>query len=117
MDDKYEAMKKVQRWTEDGDELVLLVGKPHFKKTFKGQCGYCSKYGHNAADCCERKANLENKKLDKVNLSPIRTEKQSGNRVTKKERSNLTSQTLNASTVANMGILPEIAPTKKIKQI
>ena len=44
-------MKEVQGWTEDGDELALLVGKPHFKKPFKGQCGYCSKYGHKAADC------------------------------------------------------------------
>ena len=49
-DDKYEAMKEVQGWTEDGDELALLVGKPHFKKTFKGQCRYCSNYGHKAAD-------------------------------------------------------------------
>ena len=39
LDDKY--IKEVQGWNEDGDELVLLVGKPHFKKTFKGQCGYC----------------------------------------------------------------------------
>ena len=41
LDDKNEAMKEVQGWTEDGDELALLVGKPHFKNTFKGQCGYC----------------------------------------------------------------------------
>ena len=51
LDDKYEAMKEVQGWTEDGDELALLVGNPHYKKTFKGQCGYCGKYGHKAADC------------------------------------------------------------------
>ena len=37
LDDKYEAMKEVQGWTDDGDELALLVGRPHFKKTFKGQ--------------------------------------------------------------------------------
>ena len=43
LDDKYEAMKEVKGWTEDGDELALLVGKPHFKKTFKRQCGYCGK--------------------------------------------------------------------------
>ena len=29
LDDKYEAMKEVQGWTEEGDELALLVGKPH----------------------------------------------------------------------------------------
>ena len=63
LDDKHEAMKEVQGWTEDGDELALLVGKPHFKKTFKGQCGYCGKYGQKAADCCQRKANLENTKI------------------------------------------------------
>ena len=40
LDDKYEAMKEVQGWTEEGDELALLVDKPHFKKTFKGQSGY-----------------------------------------------------------------------------
>ena len=54
LDDKYEAMKEVQGWIEDGDQLALLVGKPHFKKTFKGQCGYYDKYGHIAADCHER---------------------------------------------------------------
>ena len=51
LDDKYEAVKEVQGWTEDGDELALLVGKPHYKKTFKGQCGYCGNYGHKTADC------------------------------------------------------------------
>ena len=40
LDDNYKTMKEVQGWTEDGDELALLVGKPHYKKTFKGQCGY-----------------------------------------------------------------------------
>ena len=62
LDDKNEVMNEVQGWTEEGDELALLVGKPHYKKTFKGQCGYSGKYGHKAVDCHERKANLENKK-------------------------------------------------------
>ena len=70
LDDKYEAMKEVQGWTEDRDELVVLVGKLLFKKTFKGQCGYCGKYGHKAADCCERKTNLENKKVGQGKLKP-----------------------------------------------
>ena len=56
LDDKYKAIKEVQGWTEDGDELPLLVGKPHFKKTLREQCGYCGKYGHKAGDCCERKS-------------------------------------------------------------
>ena len=51
LDDNYEVMKEVQGWNEDGDELALLVDKPHFKKTVEGQCGYCCKYGHKAADC------------------------------------------------------------------
>ena len=70
MDDKYEAMKEVHGWTEDGDELALLVGKPHSKKTLKGQCGYCGKYGHKAADCCERKVNLEYKKNEQGKFIP-----------------------------------------------
>ena len=61
LDDKYEAMKDINGWTEEGDELSLLIGKPHFKKTFKGQWGYSGKYGHKAADCHERKANQDNK--------------------------------------------------------
>ena len=66
LDDKFEAMKEVQGWTEDGD----VVGKPHFKKMFKGQCGYCNKYGHKAADCHERKANLENKETGQGKFKP-----------------------------------------------
>ena len=55
-------MKEFNGWTEEGDEVALLIGKPHFKKTFKGQCGYCSKYGHKGVDCHERKANQDNQK-------------------------------------------------------
>ena len=45
LDDKYEAMKEINGWTEEG-----------------GQCGYCCKYGHKAVDYHERKANQDNKK-------------------------------------------------------
>ena len=62
LDDKYEAMKEINGWTDEVDELALFVGKPHLKKTFKGQCGYCGKYGQKAVDCLERKANQDNKK-------------------------------------------------------
>ena len=75
LDDKYKAMKEVQGWSEDGDELALLVGKPHFKRTIKGQCGYCGKYGHKAVDCCERKANLENKKIGQDKFKPNQNRK------------------------------------------
>ena len=77
LDDMYEAMKEVQGWTEEGDELALFVGKPHFKKTFKGQCGYCGKYGHKAVDCHERKANLENKKNNQGRYNPNHNRKPS----------------------------------------
>ena len=86
LDDKNETMKEVQGWTEEGDELALFVGKPHYKKTFKGQCGYCGKYGHKAFDCHERKTNLENKKNGQGKIKPNRTRSIFGNRVTKKER-------------------------------
>ena len=88
LDDKYEAMREVQGWTEDGDELALLVGKPHFKKTFKGQCGYCGKYGQKAADCHERKANLENKKIGQGKFKPNQDRKpiwKQGNQKGKKQ--------------------------------
>ena len=63
LDDKYEALKEVQGWTADGDELALLVGKPHYKKTFQREWGYCGTYGHQVADCHERKANLKKKEI------------------------------------------------------
>ena len=52
---KYEAMKEINGWTDEGDELALFVGKLHLKKTFKEQCGYCGKYGHEAFDCLEER--------------------------------------------------------------
>ena len=68
-------MKEVQGCTEDGDELAVLVGKPHYKKTFKGQCGYCGKYGHKVADCNEIKANLEDKKVGQGKCKPNQNRK------------------------------------------
>ena len=108
LDDKNEMMKEVQGWTEEGDELALLVGKPHYKKTFKGQCGYYGKYGHKAVDCHERKANLENKKMEKENLSLT---------IKRSLLGNLTFQRLNVLTGTNMDTLPKTIPTRKIKQI
>ena len=88
LDDKFEAMKEVQGWTENGDEHALLVGKPHFKKIVKGQCGYCGKYGHKAADCHERKDNLENKKTGQGKFKPNQNRKpiwKQGNQKGKKQ--------------------------------
>ena len=117
LDDKYEAMKEVQGWTEDGDELTLLVGKPHFKKTFKGQCGYCGKYGHKAADCQKRKTNLENKKTGQTkfkanqNRNPIWKQ---GDQIGKKH---FDISKVKCRTATNMDILLKIALTKRIKEI
>ena len=39
LDDMYESMGEMERWTEDGEELTLLVRKPHFKMTSKANVG------------------------------------------------------------------------------
>ena len=113
LDDKYEATTEVQGWPENGDEFALLVGKPHYKKTFKGQCGYCGKYGHKMADCCERKANLENKIFGQGKFVPNENRKPIWKLGNQKERGDLTFQRLNVSTVIKMDTLLEIAPNKK----
>ena len=117
LDDKYELMKEVQVWTEEGDELALLVGKPHYKKIFKEQCRYCGKYGHKAVDYHERKANLENKKTGQGKFKPNQNRKPIWKQGDPKGKSKLIFQRLNVSTVTYMDILPKIAPTRKIKQI
>ena len=116
LDDKYEVMKKVQGWTEEGDELALLVGKPQYKETFKGQCGYCSKCGHNMADCCERKVNLENKENGQGKFKPNQNKKPIWKQGDQTGKRNLIFQGLNVSTVTNMDTLLKIAPTRKIRQ-
>ena len=104
-------MKEVQGWTEEGDELALVVGKPHYKKSFKGQCGYCHKCDHKAADCHERKANLVNKKNGQGTYKPIQNRKpiwkQGGKR--KFDISKVKCFNLNQ-------YLLKIAPTRKIRQ-
>ena len=75
LDDRYEGVKDVQGWTEEEDGLALCVGKPHYKKTFKGHCGYCGKYRHKVVDCHERKANLENKKNGQGKFKPNQNRK------------------------------------------
>ena len=112
---KYEAMKEINGWTEEGDEPALLVGKPYFKKTFKGQCGYCGNYGYKAVDCHARKANQDNKKNEALiasqengRFNQDRIKNHSGNKVIQEEKGNLIFPKSSVLVVVNMGILQEI---------
>ena len=95
-----------------GMSLNYLLSSQILKKLFKGQCGYCGKYGHKAVDCHERKANLENKKERQGKFKPNQNRKPIQKQGTKTERIHLTSQRLSASSVTNMDILLEIAQTQ-----
>ena len=47
-------MKQAKGWEEEEDDYALFVSpsnKKGPKKAFKGHCGYCGEFGHNAADC------------------------------------------------------------------
>ena len=66
LDDKFEAMKDISGWNEEGEEHALVVQKPQFKKIFKGKCGHCGKYGDKAAECYERKTHQEKKNIGGV---------------------------------------------------
>ena len=57
--DKYQAMKHVKGWDEEGDDYALFTSqssKKNPKKSFKGCCGYCGEFGHKAAECPNTKA-------------------------------------------------------------
>ena len=117
LEDKYKAMKEVQGWTEDGMSLHCLLASHISRKQSKGNVDIVVHMVIRQLIVVKEKQILKTRKLDMANLSPIRTENQSGKRGTKKARSVLTYQRLTASTVTNMDTLLEIAPTKKIKQI
>ena len=62
LDDKFEAMKEFNGWSEEGEKHALVVQQPEIKKEFQGTCGCCcGKYGHKAADCYERNLDQEKK--------------------------------------------------------
>ena len=54
LEDKYQAMKHAKGWGEEEDDYALFTSqsnKKKPKKVFKGCCGYCGEFGHEAADC------------------------------------------------------------------
>ena len=62
LEDKYQAMKHVKGWDEEEDDCALFTSqsnKKKPKKAFKRCCGYCGEFGHKAADCPNKKSNLD----------------------------------------------------------
>ena len=59
LEDKYLAMKHAKGWEEEEDDYALFASpsnKKKPKKAFKGCCGYCGEFGHEAADCPNKKS-------------------------------------------------------------
>ena len=60
LEDKYQAMKHVKGWDEEEDDYALFTSqcsKKKPKKAFKGRCGYCGEFGHQEAECPNKKRN------------------------------------------------------------
>ena len=60
LEDKYQAMKHAKDWEEEEDDNALFASpsnKKKPKKAFKGCCGYCGEFGHQAADSPNKKSN------------------------------------------------------------
>ena len=107
LEDKYQAMKHAKGWGEEEDDYALFTSQSHKKKpkkVFKGHCGYCGEFGHNAADCPTRKATKIRVKMAKMSTKRNRVLKETLN-----ERDIGISQKLSAVIVENMDILPKIA--------
>ena len=59
LEDKYQSMKYVKGWEEEEDDYALFASpanKKGHKKQFKGRCGYCGEFGHEAANCPNKKS-------------------------------------------------------------
>ena len=70
LEDKYQAMKQAKGWEEEEDDYALFASpsnKKGPKKAFKGCCGYCGEFGHKAADCPNKKSNLNKGQKPKTN--------------------------------------------------
>ena len=60
LEGKYEAMKHAKGWEEEEDNYALFASpsnKKKPKKAYKGCCGYCGEFGHEAANCPNKKSN------------------------------------------------------------
>ena len=60
LEDKFQAMKQAKGWEEEEDDYALFASpsnKRGPKRAFKGHCGYCGEFGHEAADCPNKKSN------------------------------------------------------------
>ena len=60
LEDKYQAKKHVKGWDEEEDDYALFTSqsnKKKPKKVLKGCFGYCGEFGHEAADCPNKKSN------------------------------------------------------------
>ena len=61
LEDKCQAMKHAKGWEEEEDDYALFPSpsnKKKPKKAFKRHCGYCGEFGHKAANCPNKKSNL-----------------------------------------------------------
>ena len=117
LDDKYEAMKEVNDGLKMEMNLHLLLVSHILRKHSKDNVDIVVNMAAKQAAFHERKANLENKKIEQGNLKSNQNGKPIWKQGNQNERRSLTSQRLNVSTVTNMGTLAKIAPTRKIKQI
>ena len=123
LDDKYEAMKEINGSTDEGDELALLVGKPHFKKTFKGNVAILANM------CIKQLIALEEKQIKTIgkehkelvmkreDLSQNRPRTLFGNKVIQEGKGNMILLKLNALIAINMDILQEIVQRRMTKQV
>ena len=69
LEDKYLAMKHAKGWEEEEDDYALFASpsnKKGPKKAFKGHCGYCGEFGHEAADCPNKKSNQNKGQKSKI---------------------------------------------------
>ena len=60
LEDRYQAIKQAKGWKEEEDDYALFAIPPSKKgpkKAFKGRCGYCGEFGHEAADCPNKESN------------------------------------------------------------
>ena len=103
LEDKYQSMKYVKGWDEEEDDYALFASpanKKGHKKQFKGRCGYCGEFEHNAANCPNKKSSQKKGPKDKPEKKE--TQRLKG---TIKERVRLICQKLDATIAEEWDIL------------